>query len=103
MEIVIDNSPSYVFGLDGLDEIVQNVRIILNTRKGSVPLDRDFGVDWSVVDSPNTLALQRLKQEIVKAVSRYEPRVRVKAVSVFPDELISDGIMRVKLKCEILL
>lgn len=101
MEIDIDNSPSYVFGLKDLDEIVQNVKVIINTRKGSVPLDRDFGVDWAVVDKPNTMSLQKLKQEIIKAIRKYEPRVKVKSITVIPDEFISDGIMKVKMKCEI--
>ena len=27
-------------------EIIQNVRTILATRKGDVPLDREFGLSW---------------------------------------------------------
>lgn len=33
-------------------EILQNVRTILATRKGSVPLDRDFGLSWQYLDAP---------------------------------------------------
>ena len=37
----VDFAPS-----DEVREILQNVRTILSTRKGSVPLDRDFGLTW---------------------------------------------------------
>ena len=33
-------------------EVLQNVRTILSTRKGSVPLDRDFGISWEYLDRP---------------------------------------------------
>ena len=32
------------------EEILQNVRTILATRKGSVPLDRDLGITWEHLD-----------------------------------------------------
>jgi len=98
MELLIDNTPSYKLGLKDLDEIVQNVKVIVNTRKGSVPLDRDFGVDWSIIDTPNTLTFQKLRVEIVKAIEKYEPRVKVKQVKIIPDKQVLDGIMKVKLK-----
>ena len=34
------------------EEILQNVRTILATPVGSVPLDRDFGVDMRFIDRP---------------------------------------------------
>lgn len=101
MELTIENTPSYKIGLEGMDEIIQNVKVILNTPKGTVPLDRDFGVDWSIVDTPTTRTFQRLRIDIVKAIEKYEPRVKVKAVEVIPDEMVMDGIFKVRLKCEI--
>ena len=34
------------------DEIEQNVRMIISTPKGTVALDRDFGIDYDLVDQP---------------------------------------------------
>jgi phage baseplate assembly protein W len=62
------------------DEIVQNVRMIITTPKGSVPLDRDFGLDFSVIDRPAPVAKALLDVEIVSQVARYEPRARVDQV-----------------------
>ena len=57
-----------------LEEILQNVRTILTTMKGSVPLDRDFGLDGSVLRAV-------LTTNIIEAVEQYEPRVKVTQVS----------------------
>lgn len=102
MDFIIDNSINeYKIGLTGVDEIIQNVKVILNTRKGSVPLDRDFGVDWSIIDKPTPASLNLLKVDIVETVEKYEPRVKVKEVNLIESEYISDGILRVLLKVEI--
>lgn len=68
-----------------LEEIFQNIRTILSTPKGSVPLDRDFGIDLSYLDSPNPVAEAKLTTEIIAAVKRYEPRVSVTAISFTGD------------------
>lgn len=68
-----------------LEEIFQNVRSILSTPKGSVPLDREFGIDLSYLDSPTPVAEAKLTTEIIVAVKRYEPRVSVTAVSFTGD------------------
>ena len=72
-------------GLEGAEEILQNVAVILSTPKGSVPLDREFGVSWMFVDSPTLRALAELRVEALEQVERYEPRVRVLEVSFTAD------------------
>ena len=61
-------------------EVVQNVRMIITTPKGTVPLDRDFGIDAVIVDRPIPVAQAILARDIVDAVKRYEPRARVTKV-----------------------
>ena len=60
-----------------LEEIGQNVATILKTIKGSVPLDRDLGVNFSPIDAPSNQALMLWKVEIIEAIERDEPRARV--------------------------
>lgn len=55
-------------------EIIQNVITICTTLKGTVPLDRDFGVDTSLIDEPDTTAGAKLAAEYMKAIREYEPR-----------------------------
>lgn len=88
---------------DEFEEIAQNVRMILTTPKGSVPLDRDFGLDFTVLDQPTSRAQALLSAEIITQVSRYEPRANVSKVDWehFPDEA-GDGriIPRVSLRVD---
>ena len=74
-----------------LEEVIQNVRTILTTRRGSVPLDRGFGINTSLIDLPATVIKSRLTAEIIEAVERFEPRVRVESVKFLGDG--ADGVI----------
>lgn len=58
-------------------EVIQNVRTIIGTAKGSVPLDRNFGLDQSVVDKPLPIARAMVSRDVVEAIRTYEPRAKV--------------------------
>ena len=60
----VDFAPS-----DEVREILQNVRTILGTRKGSVPLDRDFGLTWAHIDKPLPVAKMLMRSEVIDAKS----------------------------------
>ena len=62
---------------DLLRSVVQNVRTILRTPKYTVPLDREFGMNTSFVDSPITVVPPLLIAEIREAIEEYEPRCSV--------------------------
>ena len=68
------------FGLQGAEEVLQNVSVILATVKGSVPLDRGFGTLWQIVDEPRPVALQRAKADIIDAIDEHEPRAVVEEI-----------------------
>ena len=82
-----------------LEEILQNVKTILTTQKGSVPMDREFGVDADVQDLPIGTAQAKISAEIVGAVNKYEPRARVQKVIYEGSE--QDGILRAKVRVAI--
>lgn len=65
-----------------VNEILQNIRTILNTRVGTVPLDRDFGISWDAVDEPIPIAQARLRMAVIQAINRYEPRAKVESVQL---------------------
>ncbi len=96
MDFVVDTSlPAHiVIGATGLAGLAQEVRTLLATRKGSVPLDRDFGVDWSFVDSPVSAAMPRIVTEYARQIERYVPRVRVRSIAFAPakDEALEGGL-----------
>lgn len=78
-------------------EILQNVRTILGTRVGTVPLDRLFGLSWKHIDKPFPVAKVLMTVEIVDAIEKYEPRVRVESIEF--DETAQnamDGLLKPK-------
>ena len=46
------------------EEVVQNVRTIVATMVGTVPLDRDFGFSWEAVDRPLPVAQMLVKSAV---------------------------------------
>ncbi len=67
-------------------EILRNVRTILATPLGTCPLHRAFGIDTSILDSPTAVAENLMAVEIMDAVERWEPRIRVTDVTFQADE-----------------
>lgn len=87
MQYEVTGNPGKIdFGAEGIASILQNVRTILCTPIFSVPLDRAFGVDLSVLDSPIPAAQAKLTSALYTALRQYEPRVRVLQIEYVQDE-----------------
>ena len=71
-------------------EILQNVRTILITLIGSVPMSRIFGVDWESIDSPYPVARALMQSAVIEAIESYEPRAQVD--SVMFDDTVTDSM-----------
>jgi Phage baseplate assembly protein W len=69
------------FSAGGDDEILQNIRVILTTPAGTVPFDRDFGIDMSFLDAPISIAKASLTIEYIKKIRKYEPRAKVEKIT----------------------
>lgn len=67
-------------------EILQNVRTILATVQFSVPLDRDFGIDAQYLDRPMPIAKAKISNEIMTALKKFEPRVRITSIDFTGDD-----------------
>lgn len=62
------------------EEVAQNVRQILATRRGSVPLDRDLGVNYEFLDRPvNEVQLYAIPA-VIQALQDFEPRAYVDSI-----------------------
>lgn len=78
-------------------EIAQNVRTILRTRLGSVPLFRDFGITWEHIDKPLPVAKSLMLAAIIDAVEEFEPRAKVRSVEFEEDsDDAAQGILKPK-------
>jgi uncharacterized protein len=69
--------------VQGVADINQCIGTILSTPQGSDPLRPTFACDvWRWLDAPLTIARPALVGEIVEAITRWEPRVRMLRVQV---------------------
>jgi phage baseplate assembly protein W len=90
--VKIESLPANVmYGLSGVPEVMQNVRTILTTRRGTVPLDRDFGISFDFLDSPINTTRAKAEQEIFLQLKKYEPRAILKQI-IWETDAISGQI-----------
>jgi hypothetical protein len=75
------------FGATGKHEIFQNIKFIVLTEYFSVPLDREFGMDYSMVDKPMRVAEAIFAQEVAMKISLYEPRAQFREINYKEDML----------------
>lgn len=90
----IDFAPGNVY-----TEIAQNVRTILTTQKYTVPLNRNFGLNNTLVDDAIPATKAKLTAEIIAAIQKYEQRVEVLKVTFTGDA--ANGILRPKVQVKI--
>lgn len=77
---------------DTVASVLQNVAIILATRRGSCPMYRDFGIPMDFLDRPMPVAKTLAYAEIKEAIETYEPRATVAGVT-FEDRPGSPGLL----------
>lgn len=66
---------------EGIDDIRQCLQTILTTTKGSDPFRPLFGSDiWKFIDRPVTDASANISAEILDAVGKWEPRIKIKTL-----------------------
>lgn len=62
---------------DYVSSVIQNIAIILSTRQGTVPLNREFGLPMAFLDRPINVAKVIAYKEVCEALAAYEPRATV--------------------------
>lgn len=62
--------------------ILQNIAVLLGTKKGTVPMYRDFGLPMNYIGKPLESAETLLLNEVTEAVRKYEPRATVREASL---------------------
>lgn len=69
-----------------VEAVLQNVRVILSTIQGEVPLDRTFGLAGKFLDKPINVAQAILVTEVLEALEAREPRAQLVSASFELDE-----------------
>lgn len=75
-----------------VNAVLQNIALILATPMGTVPLYRDFGLDWSFLDKPAPVAKVLMVAPVREAIERWEPRATVLDVS-FTEDSAQPGML----------
>lgn len=66
--------------------VLQNVRVIISTIQGEVPLDRTFGLAGKFLDKPINVAQAILVTEVLEALEAREPRAQLVSATFELDE-----------------
>ena len=86
MLTVRSNQKDFSFCENDIEKSVcQNVSLIISTRKGSVPMYREFGINMEYLDRPIPAAEALIFAEISKGVEQFEPRAKLVDVTLEPD------------------
>lgn len=59
---------------DPVKSVLQNIRLIVATKKGTVPMYRDFGTEQAYLDKPPAVAETLAAADIREAIKTHEPR-----------------------------
>ncbi|MBQ6296161.1 MAG: GPW/gp25 family protein [Selenomonadaceae bacterium] len=82
------------------EEILQNVRTIILTQLGTVPMYREFGTDNDLIDTPLNVAQNKFLANIAKAILRFEPRAKLKRIRWLKSDA-ADGELKPLITVEI--
>ena len=82
------------------EEVLRNLQVLYGTVAGEQALDREFGIDGSIIDGPQENARVLLVAEYVRKTERYEPRARVVRVD-WTAGSVQDGTMIPKVVIEL--
>ena len=77
---VYDFKLEYTFAGNALAELDRQLALLLSTREGTMPLDREFGLNMDFVDMPPEVAKSLYTAEITKKTAQFIPEVRVQSV-----------------------
>lgn len=88
----------YDFYAEEIADIDLCLRTLYGTQAGTVPLDREFGIDYDgIVGMPHDVATNALALEIITKTEKYEPRVEVEEVTAVFDSKAGKLIPTIKI------
>ena len=69
------------------EEIAQNVRVLLSSRKYDIPLARQMGLSTDNLGKPLVVAESMLYRDIIDLIEEYEPRAEVVSIEFDSDNV----------------
>lgn len=93
MDITVNSNEDHSVQLqenNTVRSIIQNIALLLNTKKGTIPMYRDFGLPMEFIDKPIDVAETMAVLEISEVLEKFETRAKLKNLSL---EKSKDGKM----------
>ena len=78
---VYDFKLEYTFAGDYMAELDRQLARVLSPREGTMPLDREFGLNMDFVDMPPEAAKSLYTAEVTEKVAKFIPTARVQEVT----------------------
>lgn len=72
-----DNSKISLCENDTVKSVLQNITVLMATRKGTVPMYREFGLEMDYIDKPIEVAKTLMMAEMAEAIEVFEPRAKL--------------------------
>lgn len=91
--ITYDFSLEFTFASERILELERQITLLLTTPTGTMPLDREFGVNFDFLDVPSETAKNLYVAEVTQKVAKFIPSVVVEEVKWTTSE---DGILKPK-------
>lgn len=79
--------------------VLQNVALLLATRKRTVPLCRDFGLEMEFIDKPIDVAETMAYSDVSEALEEFEPRAKLRDLVISKS---AGGTMELEVKIEVI-
>lgn len=78
---LLDFKLEYTFEDDKLAELDRQLALLLSTPEGTMPLDREFGIQMNFVDKPPEVVKSLYTAEVTQKIPKFIPWVRVYEVT----------------------
>lgn len=98
MIVELTSGPIELMPATTVEEVMQNVRMILGTRRGSVPIDRDFGLRTDALDAPAQATRALLTSTIARDIAEQEPRARLVELTMRESDGVLEPIVRISIE-----
>lgn len=84
--ITTNEQSNIKIGAEGIEDVLQCVRMLLGIVEGTVFLDRRLGLSPEVIDEPLN-KIDKLHEEIYRKIEKYEPRAEITSIKVKTNNL----------------
>lgn len=91
--MIYNFSLEFTFTSERILELERQLTLLLTTPAGTMPLDREFGVELDFLDIPSETAKNLYVAEVTQKVAKFIPSVMVEEVRWTTSE---DGILKPK-------